>query len=190
MAVISYLRVSTTDQTVENQRQQIEAAGYSLENDFVFADEGISGAVPAEQRPALVEAIRTARKGDVFVVVAIDRLGRNAIDVLSTVEAIKAKGVKLISLREGFDLSTPAGQMMLHMMAGFAEMEKALIAERREAGIARAKSEGVHCGRPPFEHGELIAGLWALGMSYPQISAELVGRGIKAGKTTVYSFKR
>ncbi|WP_370090837.1 recombinase family protein [Buttiauxella sp. 3AFRM03] len=59
------------------------------------------------------------------MVVAIDRLGRNAIDVLSTEETIKAKGVKLISLREGFDLSTPAGQMMLHMMAGFAEMEKA-----------------------------------------------------------------
>jgi putative DNA-invertase from lambdoid prophage Rac len=190
MAVISYLRVSTNDQTVENQRQQIEAAGYSLDNNFVFSDEGISGAVPAKQRPALMEAIRTARRGDIFVVVAIDRLGRNAIDVLSTVETIKAKGVKLISLREGFDLSTPAGQMMLHMMAGFAEMEKNIIAERREAGIARAKSEGVHCGRPAFEHGELIAGLWAQGMSYPQISAELVGRGIKAGKTTVYSYKR
>lgn len=189
MAVISYLRVSTSDQTVENQRQQIEAAGYALENDFVFTDEGISGGVPAEQRPGLMEAIRTSRRGDVFVVVAIDRLGRNAIDVLSTVETIKAKGVKLISLREGFDLSTPAGKMMLHMMAGFAEMEKALIAERREAGIARAKSEGVHCGRPQFEHGELIAGLWAKGMSYPQIAAELAGRGITAGKTTVYRFR-
>lgn len=189
MAVISYLRVSTTDQTVENQRQQIESAGYLLEDDFVFKDEGISGTVPAERRSGLMEAIRTARRGDVFVVVAIDRLGRNAIDVLSTVETIKAKGVKLVSLREGFDLSTPAGQMMLHMMAGFAEMEKSIIAERREAGITRAKAEGVHCGRPAFEHGDLIAALWSQGMSYPQITAELATRGVKAGKTTIYSFK-
>jgi DNA invertase Pin-like site-specific DNA recombinase len=189
MAVISYLRVSTSDQTVKNQRQQIEAAGYTLEDDFVFVDENVSGAVPAEQRPALMEAIRTARRNDVFVVVAIDRLGRNAIDVLSTVESIKAKSVKLISLREGFDLGSPAGQMMLHMMAGFAEMEKSVIAERRDAGISRAKAEGVHCGRPAFEHGELIASLWAGGLSYRAIVDELAKQGIKAGKTTVYSFK-
>lgn len=68
-------------------------------------------------------------------------------------------------------------------------MEKNIIAERREAGIDRARAEGVHCGRPQFELGELIAGLWVQGMSYPQIVAELAGRGITAGKTTVYRFK-
>lgn len=80
--------------------------------------------------------------------------------------------------------------MMLHMMAGFAEMEKSIIAERREAGIARAKAEGGHCGRPQFEHGDLIASLWSKGLSYPQIAAELAGRGITAGKTTIYRFKK
>lgn len=73
------------------------------------------------------------RKGDVFVVVAIDRLGRDAVDVLTTVKTLADKSVKVVSLREGFDLSTPAGKMMLHMMAGFAEMEKSIIAERRDA---------------------------------------------------------
>lgn len=63
-------------------------------------------------------------KGDVFVVVAIDRLGRDAVDVLTTVKTLADKGVKVVSLQEGFNLSTPAGKMMLHMMAGFAEMEK------------------------------------------------------------------
>lgn len=184
-----YLRVSTSDQTVKNQRQQIEAAGYAIEDEFLFSDDGVSGATPAEKRPALMEAIRTARRGDIFVVVAIDRLGRNAIDVLSTVETIKAKGVKLISLREGFDLTTPTGQMMLHMMAGFAEMEKSIIAERRIAGMERAKSEGTHMGRPKYEHGELIASLWANGLSYRAIVDELAKQGIKAGKTTIYSFK-
>ncbi|EAW1171788.1 recombinase family protein [Salmonella enterica subsp. enterica] len=189
MAVISYLRVSTDEQNARNQIQQIEAAGYAVEADFQFCDEGLSGSIPASKRPALNEAIKMARKGDVFVVVAIDRLGRDAVDVLTTVKTLADKGVKVVSLREGFDLSTPAGKMMLHMMAGFAEMEKSIIAERRDAGIARAKSEGVHCGRPQFEHGDLIASLWADGMSYPQIVSELASKGIKAGKTTIYRFK-
>lgn len=189
MALITYLRVSTNDQSIDNQRRQIQEAGYQVEQDFEFYDEGVSGAVPAKKRPALNEAIKTARKGDVFVVVAIDRLGRDAVDVLTTVKALESKGVKVISLREGFDLSTPAGKMMLHMMAGFAEMEKNLIAERRTAGIARAKAEGVHMGRPKYEHGELIASMWAEGLSYPQIVAELTAKDIKAGKTTIYRFK-
>ncbi len=124
MALITYLRVSTNDQSIDNQRRQIQEAGYQVEQDFEFYDDGVSGAVPAQKRPALNEAIKTARKGDVFVVVAIDRLGRDAVDVLTTVKTLDSKGVKVVSLREGFDLSTPAGKMMLHMMAGFAEMEK------------------------------------------------------------------
>lgn len=189
MAVITYLRVSTNDQTTENQRRQIVEAGYQVEKDFEFCDEGISGAIPANKRPALTSAIKMARKGDVFIVVAIDRLGRDAVDVLSTVRTLSEKGVKVVSLREGFDLSTPAGKMMLHMMAGFAEMEKNLIAERRTVGIERAKADGVHMGRPKYEHGELIASLWAGGLTYTAIADELVKKGIKAGKTTIYRFK-
>lgn len=190
MTVITYLRVSTNDQTTENQRRQIQEAGYQVEPDFEFCDDGISGGVPASKRPGLTEAIKMARKGDVFVVVAIDRLGRDAVDVLSTVKTLSAKGVKVVSLREGFELNTAAGKMMLHMMAGFAEMEKNLIAERRNAGMERARAEGKHMGRPPFEHGDLIASLWADGMTYPQIVAALAEKGVKAGKTTIYSFKR
>lgn len=189
MTVITYLRVSTNDQTVENQRQQITGAGYNVESDFEFCDEGISGTVPASKRPALTEALKIARKGDVFVCTAIDRLGRDVIDVLTTVKALQAKGVKVVSIREGFDLSTPAGNMMLTMMAGFAEMEKAIIAERRTAGIERAKAEGKHMGRPKYEHGELITKMWEDGLTYPQIVEALKEQGIKAGKTTVYRFK-
>jgi len=189
MALISYLRVSINDQSIENQRRLIQNAGYTVEGDFEFYDEGVSGSVPASKRPALNGAMKMARKGDVFVVVAIDRLGRDAVDVLTTVKALDLKGVKVVSLREGFDLSTPAGKMMLHMMAGFAEMEKNLIAERRTAGIARAKAEGVHMGRPKYKHGNLITSMWANGLSYPQIVSELASKGIKTGKTTIYRFK-
>ncbi|MFB5668820.1 recombinase family protein, partial [Shigella sonnei] len=87
-----------------------------------------------------------AREGDTVVVVAVDRLGRDTIDVLSTVKALQAKGVTVISLREGFDLSSAMGEAMLGIMSTLAQLERSLIAERRKAGIERAKAEGVHMG--------------------------------------------
>ncbi|AZP88653.1 TPA: recombinase family protein [Klebsiella pneumoniae] len=144
--VIGYVRVSTSDQTVENQKQQINDAGYSVNR--WFSDEAVSGAVKAANRPGFSELLNYVREGDTLVVIGIDRLGRNTIDVLSTVEMLQTKGVKVVSLREGFDLSTPVGKAMLTMMTGLASLEKDLIAERRTAGIKRAQSEGKHCGRP------------------------------------------
>ncbi|OAT33849.1 putative resolvase [Buttiauxella brennerae ATCC 51605] len=144
--VIGYVRVSTSDQNVENQKQQIANAGYSVTR--WFSDEAVSGAVKAGERPGFGELLSYVREGDTLIVIAIDRLGRNTIDVLSTVEMLQTKGVKVVSLREGFDLSTPVGKAMLTMMAGLASLEKDLIAERRTAGIKRAQSEGKHCGRP------------------------------------------
>lgn len=75
------------------------------------------------------------REGDTLIVIAIDPLGRNTIDVLSTVEMLQTKDVKIVSLREGFDLSTPVGKAMLTMMAELASLEKDRIAESRTAGI-------------------------------------------------------
>lgn len=81
------------------------------------------------------------------VVVAIDRLGRNTIDVLTTVEALKAKGVSLVSMREGFDLATSAGEFMLTMLAAVAKLERENIKARQMAGIERARAEGKNLGR-------------------------------------------
>lgn len=143
-AVIAYVRVSTDDQTTENQRQSIEAR-YSVSK--WFKEEGVSGAVPAAQRPAMAQLLGYVREGDTVVVSAIDRLGRNTIDVLTTVETLQAKGVSLVSMREGFDLATPAGRLMLTMLAAVAEMEREYIKIRQMAGIERARSEGKSLGR-------------------------------------------
>ncbi len=72
------------------------------------------------QRPALAALLAYVREGDVVIAAAIDRLGRNTIDVLNTVEALKTKGVSVVSMREGFDLATPAGKLMLTMLAAVA----------------------------------------------------------------------
>lgn len=144
MAVIGYLRVSTGEQSIGAQRHSIEQT-HKVET--WFADEGVSGAVEALQRPEFAELFKFIRKGDTLIVPAVDRLGRNTIDVLDTVEALQGKGVSIISLREGFDLSTPIGKAMLTMLAAVAELERSNIKTRQMAGIAKAKAEGKALGR-------------------------------------------
>ncbi|CNK92186.1 recombinase family protein [Yersinia enterocolitica] len=181
-SVIGYVRVSTHDQTIENQKQQITDSG-KLVNKW-FMDEAVSGSIKASEREGFASLLNYIREGDTLIVTGIDRLGRNTINVLQTVEMLQAKGVKIISLREEFDLSTSVGKAMLTMMAGLASLEKDLIAERRTAGIKRAKSEGVHCGRPSKATSEQVMVLQAQGLSPKQIMAEL-----SISKATYYRLK-
>lgn len=144
MTTIAYVRVSTDDQTTENQRRAIQDR-YKVTK--WFAEEGVSGTVLAAKRPAMAALLQYVREGDTVVVVAIDRLGRDTIDVLTTVEALRQKGVSVVSMREGFDLATPAGRLMLTMLAAVAELERENIKARQMAGIERARAEGKVLGR-------------------------------------------
>jgi DNA invertase Pin-like site-specific DNA recombinase len=144
MAVIGYVRVSTGDQSVEAQRHSIEQL-HKVE--VWFEDDGVSGAVRAVERQGFAKLLGYVRDGDTLVVGAVDRLGRDTLDVLATVQALRSKGVAIISLREGFDLSTPIGKAMLTMLAAVAELERSNIKARQMAGIQRAKSEGKALGR-------------------------------------------
>ncbi|WP_151705249.1 recombinase family protein [Nitrincola alkalilacustris] len=145
MATIAYVRVSTKDQSTGMQQHAI-AEKFNISK--VFVDEATSGAVAASKRKGFSELISYVREGDTVVIYAIDRMGRNTIDVLNTVELLKEKGVSLVSLREGFDLSTSIGQAMLTMMAALAQLERENIKERQMAGIKKAKAEGKALGRP------------------------------------------
>lgn len=183
MSVIGYARVSTNEQTITNQQQQISESGYQVSK--WFSDSAVSGGVKASERQGFSDLLKYVREEDTLICVAIDRLGRNTIDVLSTVELLQAKGVKVISLREGFDLSTPVGKAMLTMMAGLASLEKDLIAERRASGIKRAQSEGIHCGRPIKATGEQVEQLVKAGMSPKDIMSQL-----NISKATFYRLKQ
>lgn len=145
MSIIAYARVSTDDQTTEAQRHAINEA-YKV--DHWFTDEATSGVTKALERDGFAELFKFARKGDTLIVAAIDRLGRNTIDVLETVEALQGKGVTIKSLREGFDLSSPIGKAMLTMLAAVAELERSNIKARQMAGINRARAEGRKLGAP------------------------------------------
>ena len=148
MAIFAYGRVSTTEQTTENQRQEIERAGYQVE--YWFADEGVSGKVHASQRPQFKALLGQIRNGETLVVSKLDRLGRDAQDVGATIKALAARKIEVIVLQLGkLDLASPAGKLMLSMLAAVAEMERDLLVERTQAGLARAKAAGKTLGRPP-----------------------------------------
>lgn len=155
-ATIAYVRVSTDDQTTEAQRHAISQRFNVSE---WFSDEATSGATKALQREGFKALHAYARKGDTVVVAAIDRLGRDTIDVLETVEALKAKGVTVVSMREGFDLSSPVGKAMLTMLAAVAELERANIKARQMAGIERARAQGKKLGAPKVIDDHAVA-IW------------------------------
>lgn len=152
--ILAYTRVSTDGQSIEAQRHSI-GARYNISK--WFSDEATSGITKALERSGFRELHQYARQGDIVVVAAVDRLGRNTIDVLETVEALKAKGVTVVSLREGFDLSSDVGKMMLTMLAAVAELERANIKARQMAGINRAKDEGRKLGAPKKINDEEVA---------------------------------
>ncbi|MGA8147395.1 MAG: recombinase family protein, partial [Gallionellaceae bacterium] len=142
--------VSTAQQTTENQRIDLEKAGYQIEPEYWYTDEGVSGKVAASQRPAFKNMLGQIRKGETLVVSKLDRLGRDAIDVLQTVRQFGERKIKVIVLQLGnTDLTSPSGKLFLMMLAAVAEMERDLLVERTQAGLARARSEGKTLGRPP-----------------------------------------
>lgn len=148
MSAISYLRVSTSDQTVENQRQAIATAGWKIEKEF--ADEATSGTTAADSRDGWAECSKYLREGDTLVVYALDRLGRSTVDVLTQINTLSSRGIRLVILMQGFDTDTPAGKLALTMFAAFAEFEHGIRRERQKEGIARARIEGgKYQGRKP-----------------------------------------
>lgn len=148
MATFAYGRVSTKDQTTENQRLEIQQAGYQV--DYWFADEGVSGKVAAKQRPQFAKLLGQIRDGETLVVSKLDRLGRDALDVGATIKALASRKIEVIVLQLGkLDLTSPAGKLMLTMLAAVGEMERDLLIERTQAGLARAKDEGKALGRRP-----------------------------------------
>ncbi|WP_438279931.1 recombinase family protein [Pseudomonas alabamensis] len=144
----AYARVSTTDQTTDNQLLEIKNAGFFVEPHRVIA-ETISGSTQASERQGFQKLLERMEKGDVLIVTKLDRLGRNAMDVRHTVELLAKTGIRVHCLTlGGVDLTSAAGKMTMQVLSAVAEFERDLLIERTHAGIYRAKSEGKRLGRP------------------------------------------
>ena len=146
--VFAYCRVSTAEQTTDNQIQEIAASGFQVDSRRIIA-ETVSGSVAAMERKGFLTLLNKLESGDVLVVTKLDRLGRNAMDVRATVERLASVGVRVHCLAlGGADLASPAGKMTMGVIAAVAEFERDLLIERTQSGLARAKSQGKSLGRP------------------------------------------
>ena len=146
--VFAYCRVSTSDQNTANQIAEIASAGFDVKPARTIT-ETISGGTAAGQRPGFSSLLNKLEDGDVLVVTKLDRLGRDAMDVRATVEALAGMGVRVHCLAlGGVDLTSPAGKMTMGVIAAVAEFERDLLVERTQSGLARAKAQGKQLGRP------------------------------------------
>lgn len=144
----AYCRVSTDEQTHENQILEIRAAGFLIEPRRLVA-ETVSGSTAAFERRGFSRLVDKLEEGDVLIVTKLDRLGRNAMDVRSTIERLEELQVKVYCLAlGGADLTSPAGKMTMAVIAAVAEFERDLLIERTQAGLTRAKAQGKKLGRP------------------------------------------
>jgi len=164
MIVALYARVSTADQSVENQLPELHryaaARGWEPRE---YLDHAVSGS--KDRRPSLDAMMIDARRRriDAVIVWRLDRLGRNIKHLITVIDEMQALGVAFISLGEGLDTTTPAGRLQFHILASIAQFERERIQERVRAGLARAKAQGKRLGRPaedvPLDKLVSVAGL-------------------------------
>ena len=183
-----YTRVSTDDQTVENQliilREIAERKGLTVVAEF--NDEGISGAKGRDKRTGFDNIIKGAVKKDfdTILVWSVDRLGRSLQDLLSFLNEVHSVDCDLYIHQSGIDTSTPTGKMMFQMCGVFAEFERGMIRERVVAGQKRAKSQGKHIGRPTNLNDGLVHSIKY--MKEQGIGIRKIAKDLSVGVGTVY----
>jgi len=178
---LGYARVSTGHQSLDQQVDALTAAG--VDGARVYSDK-LSGTSTREQRPGLAALLDYAREGDAIVVVGIDRLGRNAAEVMTTIRELGERGIVLRSLREGIDTSNAAGRMVAGVLASLAELELELGRERREAARNARRARGQHIGRPKALDGKTAA--LAQRMHASGESAAMIATTLGVSRATVY----
>jgi DNA invertase Pin-like site-specific DNA recombinase len=187
MATAIYARVSTKDQTTDNQVEQLKQvaakAGWSVS--AVYADV-ISGSKGREQRPeldAMLKAV-TRREIDRVMVWSVDRLGRSLQDLVSTMQEIQAAGADLYLHQQAIDTSTPAGKALFQMCGVFAEFEREMIRERVKAGLERTKAKGTKLGRRPIAP-IMVRKVKQMKQDDPSLSVRKIAKTMQLSPTSV-----
>lgn len=179
---VGYARVSSSEQNLDRQLDQLLAAGASQ-----IYKEKVSGST--RQRPQLEEVLRYLRKGDQLIVTSMDRLARSLVDLHTIVEDLVGRGVSVKFLREGQTYSAkddPIAKLMLGLMGSVAEFERSIIKERQAEGIARAKARGVYKGRAKVLTDAQVT--QARGWVADGIPKAEVARRLGIGRTTLYKY--
>ena len=192
LKVALYLRVSTSNQTTENQRIDLEKVAINRGWHIVdtFRDDGISGVKGRSERPALDRMLKDAVRGkfDLIAVWSIDRLGRSLQHLIETVNELQAVGVDLYMHQQAIDTTTPAGNLAFSIFGAFSEFERSLIRERVKAGLDRAKRNGTKLGRPSNLNPSVAAAITALRAK--DHSIRKIAAHLRVGTGTVYKVLR
>jgi DNA invertase Pin-like site-specific DNA recombinase len=178
---LGYARVSTAHQSLDQQMDALTTAGVDATR--VYADK-LSGTSSRQQRPGLAALLDYARQGDAIVVVGIDRLGRNAAEVMMTIRDLGERGIVLRSLREGIDTSNASGRMVAGVLASLAELELELGRERRTAARDARRARGQSIGRPKALDDSKTA--LARRMHASGESANTIASALGVSRATVY----
>jgi len=179
MKVAIYVRVSTSEQTTENQVRELtewaDRAGHEIV--AIYDDNGVSGAKGREYRVEFDKLLKGAvrREFDLVAAWSVDRLGRSLQDLISFLQELHGAGVDLYLHQQALDTTTPSGKAMFQMMGVFAEFERSMISERVKAGLARTKAKGTKLGRPTVSTDTegRIRELRSKGMGILRIGSEL-----------------
>ena len=183
--VVIYARVSTLDQTVDNQlielRDHCSKMGWEIVKEY--ADEGLSGTLSRDKRPALNALIKDAyrKRFDSVVCWDISRIGRSMKELVLFLSDMKDKGVGICSVRQGFDTSTTMGEMMFQFVGILSSWEREMIRERTIAGLERAKSEGKTLGRRKVTNDTMTAKIIELRNDKKSIRAIASEVGVSVG---------
>jgi DNA invertase Pin-like site-specific DNA recombinase len=167
MSLIGYARVSSIDQSVNNQVKALKAAGCAT-----VRQEKMSGK-SRDGRTELATVLDFIRSGDTLVVVKLDRLGRSTRDVLNLVHELEEKGAHLRVLEPEINTKGPMGKMVLTVLGMVSEMELGFIRDRQRTGIEAAKARGVYKGRPATLDHERIVTMKAEGKGATEIARQL-----------------
>ena len=185
--IFAYCRISTLDQTTENQRREIESAGFKIKPQQII-EEHISGSAATSERPGFNRLLARLECGDQLIVTKLDRLGCNAMDIRKTVEQLTETGIRVHCLAlGGIDLTSPTGKMMMQVISAVAEFERDLLLERTHSGIVRARGAGKRFGRPPVLNEEQKQVVFERIKSGVSISA--IAREFKTSRQTILRAK-
>ncbi|KLO28458.1 resolvase [Mycolicibacter heraklionensis] len=179
--ILGYMRVSTGHQSLDPQADALTAAG--VDPDRLYSDK-LTGTSTREQRPGLAALLDYARPGDTITVTGIDRLGRNAAEVMATIRDLGQRDIIIRSLREGIDTSNATGRMIAGVLASLAELELELGKERRSAAREARRVRGQHIGRPKAldtDKAELARRMRASGEPAP-----VIAKALGVSRATVY----
>ena len=179
---LGYARVSTTDQTLDPQLDLLRGDG--CEKFFTDVVTGMS-----EDRVGLSALLREARKGDVIVVMKLDRLGRSLKHLIDVMGELEKRGVGLKSVSEGIDTTTSGGKLVFHIFGAIAEFERTLIIERTQAGLQAARARGRRGGRPRKLSEAKVKTLLTMSKD-TSLSVSDICNALSIGKDTYYRYLR